>query len=104
MTRPLQKGDFVLTDMLRYSDSWPQLGQVIMEPEVQGHDVTISWYNGSLNGQWKEHLLRKKGVKGLVQWTETIKRSVIWMYGFNLTPRGFIPKHIKDSIEKYEQD
>ena len=50
MTRPLQKRDFVLTDMLRYSDSWLQLGEVIGDLEDENNDVTILWYNGSING------------------------------------------------------
>lgn len=99
----MEVGDFVLTDLLRYSDSWPQVGK-IKEMGDTDDNVNILWFNGSLNGSWKPHMLRKKGIRGLVEWTETISKKVIWRYGFELTPKYFLPKHIRDELEKYDSD
>ena len=100
-TRPIQEGDYVLTDMLRYADYWPQIGRVESFTETE---LSIVWYNGTLNGPWKPHMLRKKGLRQLVPWTESISRHVVWRHGFQLTERGFIPKYLKDAITSYHDD
>ncbi|XP_053397246.1 uncharacterized protein LOC128556371 [Mercenaria mercenaria] len=90
--------DLVLTDTPMSPEDWPQIGQVV---ELLDDDrVVIQPFWGKKTTTWKPAVRRPKGQKI----TFTVQKNVIWHYGFNLTPSGFLPKSIREMVEQYEED
>lgn len=96
----MKVGDFVLTDIEKYQDEWPQLGKVI---EVICPDtVILQWYKGSKTSSWSPCTIPVPGLRGKRQpFVEDVKVRDIWLSGFALTTNSFLTKSTKDAIDAY---
>ncbi|CAC5411369.1 unnamed protein product [Mytilus coruscus] len=64
-------GDFMLTDMKKYSDEWPQMGKIIT---ICGLNMEIHWYKGRKSTAWSPCTVPIPGQEGK---EETISRNYI---------------------------
>ncbi|XP_071162877.1 uncharacterized protein [Mytilus edulis] len=99
MEEGLKADDFVLTNLEKYSDEWPQIGKVI---SICGHNIHILWYKGSKSTSWSPCTMPISGQRGKREpFIETVTRDQIWKSGFQLTNNGYLPKSVKDAIDRY---
>ena len=99
----LKEGDLCLLDVDAYADYWPHVGRVkhILDPD----NVSIEWFKGSMTTTFRPWRLPQKGKRKLSDeiWTENVDRENIWFYGFKLTPKGNLPKQIKELLNEYKE-
>ena len=83
-------------------DKEPLLGKV---REICEDDIHIVWLDGEYTKQWKESKQRDpKNRKKFIDWTDTIPRSSIILFDFELTATKHLRKTTVDHLKKvYEQ-
>ncbi len=90
----------VLTDLDKYEDEWPQVGQVT---EIAGNDeVLIHWFKGTKTTAWTPCTVPMPGQRGRrMAWLETINKQDI-LLKCQLTGKNMLPKHVKDQLDNLE--
>lgn len=98
--RPITQGDMALSSYDKYPDEFPQLSKVL---SVDGDRVSVLWYKGGKTIPWKPATRAVKGgSRGQREpFQEVIPLDSIWLWGFNLTPGGLLPKHVRDQVSNY---
>ena len=97
--KTLEVGQMVLTDLDKYPDEWPQMGEI---KYVNDRSVTICWYKGSKTTAWTKCTIPMPGQRGRrIHWEEEINKNDIWLSGFRLTNNKCLPKSVREAIDNY---
>ena len=81
-------GDLVVTDL----EKWRGYIQVAEVLEIDGEDVKIAWFDGTLTSKFTPRF--ENGGRH----TELITRDSICLHGFTFTALGRLRAHVKDII------
>ena len=95
----IRAGQLCLLDVEKYAACWPQIGEIL---DRKDNTVTIKWYKGSTNSKVVPWILLKKG-HGRVNWEEEVDIKDIWLSGFTLTQKSYLPTEVKDAIKHYAE-
>ncbi len=90
-----------LLDVEKYEDGWPQIGEILSLTEDK---IMIKWYKGSIGSKIVPWVLLKKGIHvGRINWEEEVDKEDIWLSGFHLTKKMYLPTQIKKAVGDYEK-
>ncbi len=97
MEKELEIGDICLLDVEEYAAHWPLVGEIM---DIEQDNITIRWYKGSILTKYTPEVLIVKG-KGRTDWSQTVPKSAIWLHGFKLTKKGYLPTHVRSLIHEH---
>ncbi|WAR06069.1 hypothetical protein MAR_021438, partial [Mya arenaria] len=94
-------GTFVMLDMDKYADEWPQVAKILTV--ISTTETEIRWYKGAKTSTWSPATRRVKGSRGgkTEPFIEIINNNVIWFSGFSLTPSGHLPKQVREEVDAH---